>query len=122
MNITMIENKLLVDLLVEETKTSTGIILSGGMMGTTEKVHPHKVFKALVIAVGNESKIVKEGDVVLIEHCFTRPFSYQNMEYKIIKESDIVGVVNDNKDRTIQSDVRPENSTTSTEDCTDSEA
>lgn len=84
-------NKLLVEIVVEEVTTSTGIILAQENFKEGE-VHPHSIHQAKVVFVGRECEFVKEGDSILLEWCHIRPFQFKGDVYKIIKESDIVGI------------------------------
>ena len=97
------ENKLLVELIRDEIVRESGIVITDGLY-KDEEVHPHSIHLAKVIAIGRECKYIEIGDQILLEHCYTRPFSFRDMEYKIIKEPDIVG-------RTYESNARGEVST-----------
>lgn len=95
-------DKLLVELIIEEVTTASGLIITdmGRKVKNSDEPHPHSIHLAKVVAVGVDAKQVKAGDKLLVEYCFTRPFSFQDMEYKIIKESDIVGVVDEDTTET----------------------
>lgn len=107
-------DKLIIELLHEETVTDSGIVL------TTKKaddydVNPHDIFEAEVKFVGDEVTRVKKGDRILIEQCYTRPFKFRDMVYKIIKESDMVGVINEQKRESISNVTGREDRTASEE-------
>ena len=94
MKLTPPGNKLLVELIVEETIRDSGLILVEEKEGK-DGINPHSIHRAIVKYVGRKCEFVKEGDTVLLEYCFTRPFIYKGLDYKIITEDDIVGVVDE---------------------------
>ena len=91
-------DKLIVELIDEEITTASGLIIAPTLHG--DEVHPHSIHKAVVIARGVDTKYIKEGDYILLEHCNTRPFSFRDMEYKLINESNIVGRIEDESTNT----------------------
>ncbi len=97
MNITPPEDKLLVELIKEETIRDSGLIIVQENFKDGGEIHPHSIHKAVVKHVGSEAKYVKKGDNIFLEHCNVRPFVFKGLDYMIIKESDIVGVCNEEK-------------------------
>ncbi len=91
MKITPPGDKLLVEIIVEETTTKGGIILVQENHKDGQ-IDPHSIHQAVVKHVGRECKFVKKGDAILLEHCYVRPFVFKGMLFKIISEKDIVGV------------------------------
>jgi len=57
-----IGDKLIVEYVVAENKSSGGIVLAGNAM-----VNPHQTVKALVLSVGDNVDGVVEGDTVVVQ-------------------------------------------------------
>lgn len=73
-----------------ETKTASGIIIPD-----TAKERPHK---GLVVAIGNGKKFyqltVKVGDKVLYGKYTGNEFKYNAKKYLIMRENDILAIIN----------------------------
>lgn len=94
MNIQPYGKKMLLEIITEETTTASGLILTDN---TTGDYKPHDIIRCKIKYAGPECRLAKIGDIVLVEYCYTRPFVYKNMEYKIVQEPDLVGVIKDAK-------------------------
>lgn len=90
MKIKPLDDRILVELIEEETKTTSGIIIPD-----TAKEKPRM---GKVIAVGTDEDLrekIKEGDRVLFAKYGGEEISTNGKELKIIPRSDILAVVED---------------------------
>lgn len=96
MSIRPLHDKILVKRFAEESKTAGGIIIPDNAK--------EKPTKGEVIAVGNGSKAedgkvvaldVKAGDIVLFAKWGGTEVSYNGEEYLIMKESDVLAIINE---------------------------
>jgi chaperonin GroES len=85
MNITPLDDRVLIAPAVEEEKTSSGIIIPD-----TAKEKPRR---GTIVAVGNDEELqelLKEGDVVLYGKYSGDELSYNGVDYLIMSRSDIL--------------------------------
>jgi len=90
MKIRPMDDRLLIELVEEETKTSSGIIIPD-----TAKEKPRM---GLVVAVGTDEDLqskVKVGDKVLFAKYGGEEITADGKEYKIVQRSDVLAVVED---------------------------
>lgn len=90
MKIKPMDDRVLVEPMEEESKTSSGIIIPD-----TAKEKPRM---GKVIAVGTDEELqerVKEGDKILFAKYGGDEITIDNVEYKIIQRSDILAVIED---------------------------
>ncbi len=90
MTVKPLDDRLLVEPIEEESKTSSGIIIPD-----TAKEKPRM---GKVIAVGTDEDLrekVKEGDKVLFAKYGGEEISVNGFEYKIVQRSDILAIVED---------------------------
>lgn len=90
MKIKPMDDRLLVELVEEETKTSSGIIIPD-----TAKEKPRM---GIVVAVGTDEDLqskVKVGDKVLFAKYGGEEITADGKEYKIVQRSDVLAVVED---------------------------
>ncbi|PJA97025.1 MAG: co-chaperone GroES [Ignavibacteriales bacterium CG_4_9_14_3_um_filter_34_10] len=90
MKIKPMDDRLLIELVEEETKTSSGIIIPD-----TAKEKPRM---GLVVAVGTDEDLqskVKVGDKVLFAKYGGEEITADGKEYKIVQRSDVLAVVED---------------------------
>ena len=90
MKIKPMDDRLLIELVEEETKTSSGIIIPD-----TAKEKPRM---GVVIAVGTDEDLqskVKVGDKVLFAKYGGEEITADGKEYKIVQRSDVLAVVED---------------------------
>ena len=93
MNLKPLFDKVVIEEILPETTTKSGIVLPTSIQ--------EKPNLAKVVAVGTggyfDGKIVpmqvKVGDIVLYSQYATNTFNYEGKEYKILKQSDIMAVV-----------------------------
>ncbi|MFA3781684.1 co-chaperone GroES [Melioribacteraceae bacterium 4301-Me] len=90
MKVKPLDDRLLVEPIEEESRTSSGIIIPD-----TAKEKPRM---GKVIAVGTDEDLkekIKEGDKVLFAKYGGEEISVNGSEYKIIQRSDILAIVED---------------------------
>jgi len=90
MKIKPMDDRVLIEPMEEESKTSSGIIIPD-----TAKEKPRM---GKVIAVGTDKELqerVKEGDKILFTKYGGDEITIDNVEYKIIQRSDILAVIED---------------------------
>ncbi len=90
MKIKPMDDRVLIEPMEEESKTSSGIIIPD-----TAKEKPRM---GKVIAVGTDEELqerVKEGDKILFTKYGGDEITIDNVEYKIIQRSDILAVIED---------------------------
>jgi len=90
MNIKPMDDRLLVEVAEEETKTSSGIIIPD-----TAKEKPRV---GTVVAVGTDEDLqehVKVGDKVLFAKYGGEEIELDGKEYKIVQRADVLAVVED---------------------------
>jgi chaperonin GroES len=90
MKIKPMDDRLLIELVEEETKTSSGIIIPD-----TAKEKPRM---GVVVAVGTDEDLqskVKVGDKVLFAKYGGEEITADGKEYKIVQRSDVLAVVED---------------------------
>ncbi len=90
MKVKPMDDRVLVELLEEETKTASGIIIPD-----TAKEKPTM---GKVIAVGTDEDLkeyIKEGDKVLFGKYGGEDITLDGKEYKIIQRSDILAILED---------------------------
>ncbi|MCF8242031.1 MAG: co-chaperone GroES [Melioribacteraceae bacterium] len=88
MKVKPMDDRVLVEPMQEETKTSTGIIIPD-----TAKEKPRM---GTVIAVGNDEDLqekIKEGDKILFAKYGGEEITVDGKEYKIVQRADILAVV-----------------------------
>jgi chaperonin GroES len=93
MNITPLFDKVVIEEIVPETVTKSGIVLPSSAQ--------EKPNLAKVVAVGSGDFVngkvvpmqVKVGDVVLYSQYAGNTFTYENKTYKILKQNDIMAIV-----------------------------
>ena len=79
-----INDYVIVDKIKEEPKKVSGLILTDN----TDTDNRYK--KANIISVGNEVKIVKEGDIIFYDKHAGHDIGYNNELYRVIRSRDIV--------------------------------
>ena len=79
-----INDYVIVDKIKEEPKKIGGLILTD----KTDEDNRYK--KANIISVGNEVKIVKEGDIIFYDKHAGHDIGYNDELYKVIRMRDIV--------------------------------
>ena len=79
-----INDYVIVDKIKEEPKKIGGLILTD----KTDEDNRYK--KANIISVGNEVKIVKEGDIIFYDKHAGHDIGYNNELYRVIRSRDIV--------------------------------
>jgi chaperonin GroES len=77
-----IKNKVIVELIDKEKVTSSGIVLPSA--------DPVEANKGKVVSLGPDVEIVKEGDMVLPNWNAARQIKYNEFEYYVVSEDDIV--------------------------------
>ena len=82
--IKIIGNRLLIEEIVEDIKSESGIIL-----GNTE-ISPQKIGK--VISVGHSVQGIKVNDKVMFDSYKAFPLNLDGKTYLIIEESNVIGV------------------------------
>lgn len=82
-----IKNNVLVELLEKEKVTSSGIVLSSA--------DSDEASRGKVIALGPDVEIVKEGNTILPNWNAARKTKYENTEYYIVSEDEIVLIFGD---------------------------
>jgi len=90
LNIQPLDDRVLVEFIEEEEKTSSGIIIPD-----TAKEKPRM---GKVVAVGTDEDLqehIKEGDKILFAKYGGEELTFDGVEYKIIQRSDILAVVKD---------------------------
>ena len=90
MKVKPMDDRVLVSLVEEETKTASGIIIPD-----TAKEKPTM---GEVVAVGTDEELkelIKEGDKVLFGKYGGEDISFDGNDYKIIQRSDILAVIED---------------------------
>ena len=86
MKIIPLRDYILIEPIKEEEKTKSGILLPE----TAEKERPEQ---GMVIAVGSDSKYVKEGQKVLFTKYTPNEIKVDDKEYLIAKEEDILAIL-----------------------------
>ena len=79
-----INDYVIVDKIKEEPKKISGLIL------TDETDADNRYKKANIISVGNEVKIVKEGDIIYYDGVAGHDIAYNDTMYRVIRSRDIV--------------------------------
>ena len=79
-----INDYVIVDKIKEEPKKISGLIL------TDETDQDNRYKKANIISVGNEVKIVKEGDIIFYDKHAGHDIGYNDELYRVIRMRDIV--------------------------------
>ena len=79
-----INDYVIVDKIKEEPKKVSGLIL------TDDTDADNRYKKANIISVGNEVKIVKEGDIVFYDKYAGHDIGYGDEMYRVIRMRDIV--------------------------------
>ena len=79
-----INDYVIVDKIKQEPKKDSGLILTD----ETDKDNRYK--KANIISVGNEVKIVKEGDIIFYDKHAGHDIGYNDELYRVIRSRDIV--------------------------------
>ena len=82
--IKMLSSRVLVEEIVEDVKSESGIIL-----GTTEK-SPQRV--GTVISVGDSVQEIKEKDKVMFDGYKAFPLNLEGKTYLIVEENNVIGV------------------------------
>jgi co-chaperonin GroES (HSP10) len=77
-----IKNNVIVELIDKEKVTSSGIVLPSA--------DPVEANKGKVVSLGPDVEIVKEGDMVLPNWNAARQIKYNEFEYYVVSEDDIV--------------------------------
>lgn len=88
MNLKPLSDKLVLEQLEMEEKTSSGIILPDSAK--------EKPLKAKVLAVGKDVKEIKEGDIVLYSQYGPNEVKLDGRELLIGKEEDILAIIKAN--------------------------
>ncbi len=91
MNIIMIkplDDRVLIEPIVEEEKTKSGIVIPD----TVDEEKP-KPEQGKVVAVGPNVKGVKKDDIVLFTKYSPNEVKIKNKEYLIAKEEDILAII-----------------------------
>jgi chaperonin GroES len=81
-----INNLVLVEILLEEQKTTSGIIISNDKQSPTTK-------KGIIISVGNLVEEVEIGQVVIMEQFEGTPINKDGKKYVIVEECNILAVL-----------------------------
>ena len=77
-----IKNNVIVELIDKEKVTSSGIVLPSA--------DPVEANKGKVVSLGPDVEIIKEGDMVLPNWNAARQIKYNEFEYYVVSEDDIV--------------------------------
>lgn len=77
-----IKNNVAVELIEKEKVTSSGIVLSSA--------DPAEANRGKVVSLGPNVELVKEGDLVLPNWNQARKIKYDNKDYYIVSENEIV--------------------------------
>jgi co-chaperonin GroES (HSP10) len=77
-----IKNNVIVELIDKEKVTSSGIVLPSA--------DPVEANKGKVVSLGPDVEMVKEGDMVLPNWNAARQIKYNEFEYYVVSEDDIV--------------------------------
>jgi chaperonin GroES len=78
---------IIIDQIVEEVKTSSGLIVSA------VEADEMRYGKGVIVSIGNEVVAVKEGDTVYFDKRTGHQVRLEGVVYGIIKESDVVVVL-----------------------------
>ncbi len=90
MKIKPMDDRLVLELIEKEEKTSSGIIIPD-----TAKEKP---IVGRVVAVGTDEDLrekIKEGDKVLFAKYGGEEINFNNKDYKIVQRSDVLAVIED---------------------------
>lgn len=82
-----IKNNVIVELIEKEKVTSSGIVLSSA--------DPAEANKSKIVSVGPDVDLVKEGDIVLPNWNAARQIKYNDSEYYVVSEDEIVLIFGD---------------------------
>lgn len=82
-----IKNNVIVELIEKEKVTSSGIVLSSA--------DSDEASRGKVISLGPDVTEIKEGDIVLPNWNAARKTKYENTEYYIVSEKEIVLIFGD---------------------------
>jgi len=89
LNIKPLYDRVIIESVLVENKTTTGIIIPD-----SAKVRPQE---GIIVAIGpgkkNQNMLVKVGDKVLYSKYSGTEIIYNNKEYLIMKESDILAII-----------------------------
>ena len=90
MKIKPMDDRLVLELIEQEEKTSSGIIIPDSAK--------EKPIMGRVVAVGTDEDLrekIKEGDKVLFAKYGGEEINFDNKDYKIVQRSDILAVIED---------------------------
>ncbi len=90
MKIKPMDDRLVLELLEEETRTASGLYIPD-----TAKEKP---IMGKVVAVGTDEDLrekIKEGDKVLFAKYGGEEINFDNKDYKIVQRSDVLAVIED---------------------------
>ncbi|MDZ7834748.1 MAG: co-chaperone GroES [Alkalibacterium sp.] len=87
-------NRVLLEVKKEEEKTASGLVLPGSAKEKPQTAKVVAVGEGKLLDNGNYAKIaVSVGDQVLFEKYAGSEVKYQGTEYLVVKDSDIIAVV-----------------------------
>jgi len=88
MNIKPLDDRVLIEPIVEEEKTKSGIVIPD----TVDEEKP-KPEQGKIVAVGGNVKEIKKGDIVLFTEYGPNKVKIKNKEYLIAKEEDVLAII-----------------------------
>ena len=84
-----IKKNMIVKLIEKETVSKGGIVLAGA--------DAQEVSKGTVLVIGSEVEFIKEGEVILPNWQKARPAKFENEDYFVVHEYDVVLIFEDNE-------------------------
>ena len=83
--IKVIGNRVLIEELVEDIKSSGGIILGDTKNSTNQKI-------GIVVSVGGEVEEISLGDKVMFDGHRVAPLDFEGKTYLIMEENNVIGI------------------------------
>jgi co-chaperonin GroES (HSP10) len=80
-----LHNKIVIEEVVHENKSASGIVLAGNVNADIKR--------SRVLAVGDKVEDVKVDDLLIVDWQFASKSSYNNKTIFIIKEDDVIAVI-----------------------------
>jgi co-chaperonin GroES (HSP10) len=84
-----IKKNMIVKLIEKETVSKGGIVLAGA--------DAQEVSKGTVLVIGSEVEFIKEGEVILPNWQKARPAKFENEDYFVVHEDDVVLIFEDDE-------------------------
>jgi chaperonin GroES len=80
-----LHNKIVIEEVVHENTSASGIVLAGNANADIKR--------SCVLAIGDKVEDVKVGDTLIVDWQFASKSSYNNKTIFIIKETDVIAVI-----------------------------